>query len=182
MNLHDAERLVKTCMEEHSRVYPELSGWTFRWNTRKTSLGLCNPYAKTIELSKVWTKAGDWDNVRDTILHEIAHVLAGCHNGHNHVWKAFCRKLGANPERCADVPDHVAKAVRGQAKWHIVYVPEDNEAPVEPVKGMHRLGVSMYGRRIIGRPETTGRLFYVETKWLNTPHVRKYMTKGNPNI
>ena len=34
----------------------------------------------------------------ETILHEIAHILAGCKNGHNHRWKEVCREIGGNAE------------------------------------------------------------------------------------
>ena len=37
--------------------------------------------------------------MRDTILHEIAHAIAGVRNGHNHVWKSVCRRIGADPKR-----------------------------------------------------------------------------------
>lgn len=38
--------------------------------------------------------------VRDTILHEIAHALAGHAAGHGPVWKGVCRRIGARPVRC----------------------------------------------------------------------------------
>jgi predicted SprT family Zn-dependent metalloprotease len=40
------------------------------------------------------------DEVRDTILHEIAHALVGPGHGHDGVWKAKCREIGARPEAC----------------------------------------------------------------------------------
>ena len=47
------------------------------------------------------------DQVRDTILHEIAHALVGPGHGHDAVWKRKCREVGARPERCgqADMPE-----------------------------------------------------------------------------
>src|SRR5262249_31162680 len=54
------------------------------------------------------------ETIRDTLLHEIAHALAGRDAGHGPLWKAMCRRAGAKPERLsfeADMP-----AGRWQAK------------------------------------------------------------------
>lgn len=40
-----------------------------------------------------------YEEVKDTILHEIAHFIAGIGAGHGHLWKKACRQVGANPER-----------------------------------------------------------------------------------
>ena len=37
--------------------------------------------------------------IKDTVLHEIAHAIAGNHNHHNAVWEACCNKIGAVPSR-----------------------------------------------------------------------------------
>ena len=39
------------------------------------------------------------DEVRDTILHEIAHALCP-KDGHGPRWRATCRRIGARPARC----------------------------------------------------------------------------------
>jgi len=51
------------------------------------------------------------EEVIDTILHEIAHFIAGVHNGHNEAWRAACVRVGANPERTADIGGDVRAAV-----------------------------------------------------------------------
>lgn len=40
--------------------------------------------------------------VRDVILHEVAHLLAGHAAGHGPRWQEVCRRIGARPERCYD--------------------------------------------------------------------------------
>lgn len=57
---------------------------------------------KRIRLSKHLVAMNPEPVVRDVILHEIAHAIAGIENGHNHVWQAACRKVGAKPQRLAD--------------------------------------------------------------------------------
>jgi hypothetical protein len=40
--------------------------------------------------------------VRNTILHEIAHALVGPSHGHDGVWRAPARLMGCNGSRCCD--------------------------------------------------------------------------------
>ena len=58
------------------------------------------------------------DKVKDTILHEIAHAIAGYSAGHGQKWKDVCIQIGAKPERCYDskttnTPELKYKAVCG---------------------------------------------------------------------
>ena len=39
------------------------------------------------------------EEVRDTILHEVAHALVGPGHGHDTVWKATAAQVGARPQR-----------------------------------------------------------------------------------
>ncbi|QQE11090.1 SprT-like domain-containing protein [Planctomycetota bacterium] len=115
MNLWDAKALAESLMREH-----ELSStWTFGFNHRKRALGLCNYSAKRIELSVHLINHNDEDAVRDTLLHEIAHALAGANAGHGPIWKQKCIEIGARPERCdsaATMPKGKWKAVCGSCE------------------------------------------------------------------
>ncbi len=83
-----------------------LVGWCFAFNRRKQAMGLCRYAARRIELSVYLVDRNGPEEVRDTILHEIAHALVGPTHGHDAVWKAKCRAIGARPERCGrgDMP------------------------------------------------------------------------------
>lgn len=59
-------------------------------------------------LSQYWVDVLDEAEVRDTILHEIAHVLAGIRAGHGPAWKDVARSLGARPEACASPKARIA--------------------------------------------------------------------------
>lgn len=83
----------------------DVQGWTFEFNNRKRALGLCNYTKKTIYISKHFAETVAGDKIKDTVLHEIAHALAGAGNGHNYVWKAWCMKIGANPKATCSLPD-----------------------------------------------------------------------------
>jgi predicted SprT family Zn-dependent metalloprotease len=92
-----ARDVALALMAQHNLV-----GWTFAFNRRKRSLGLCRYQERVIELSIHLVQRNDADEIRDTILHEIAHALVGADDGHGPRWKAKCRDIGARPERCAD--------------------------------------------------------------------------------
>jgi predicted SprT family Zn-dependent metalloprotease len=57
---------------------------------------------RTITLSRKFTLLNSEPEVRNTILHEIAHALVGPNHGHDRVWKAKAKELGCNGSRCCD--------------------------------------------------------------------------------
>lgn len=100
MNLHEAKVLAIELMQKHDLIN---NGWRFEFNNRKRSLGLCNQSTKTISLSTIFTSQLPESYVRNTILHEIAHALVGCGNGHNYIWRRKAIEIGCNGERCANL-------------------------------------------------------------------------------
>lgn len=92
MNLYHAEQMAIKLVAKH---IPEYS---FKWNRRKKTYGLCSYRTKTIQLSTFLTKSCPEEQVRDTILHEIAHAIAGYEAGHGPKWKAVARQIGAAPK------------------------------------------------------------------------------------
>lgn len=85
-----------------------LHGWAFRFNRCKQTMGLCVFGCKSIELSIYFVERDNpAEEIRDTILHEIAHALVGPGHGHDKVWKRKCIEVGARPQRCgdADMPE-----------------------------------------------------------------------------
>lgn len=82
-----------------------LEGFTFEWDRSVRRAGCCHHRTKTISLSYHYVNANLADNpddVRDTVLHEIAHALAGPGEGHGQVRKDICVRIGARPVRCYD--------------------------------------------------------------------------------
>jgi predicted SprT family Zn-dependent metalloprotease len=79
-----------------------LEGWSFGFNRHKGTLGICRFGVRTIELSVFLVYHNGVDEVRDTILHEIAHALVGPGHGHDAVWKAKALEIGARPRHCGE--------------------------------------------------------------------------------
>jgi predicted SprT family Zn-dependent metalloprotease len=100
MTLEEAEKLARQLMGEHKLLD---SGWIFAFNRRRSQSGTCYyPNAVKpgrIELSMHYVQLNGEADVRDTLLHEIAHALAGL-VGHGPLWQAVCRRIGARPDRC----------------------------------------------------------------------------------
>jgi predicted SprT family Zn-dependent metalloprotease len=93
MDLKQAQELAEELIAEHLGDQRFL--WTFRWIGHVTVMGLCIYRTHEIGLSKPLTAIADDDAVRDTILHEIAHALAGPTHDHDATWRGYARRLGA---------------------------------------------------------------------------------------
>lgn len=99
MDLDEARRLAETLMLQHG-----LKGWTFKFDNARTRVGVCRFEARQIGLSRHYVRVNPGDEVRETILHEIAHALAGPDAGHGPRWKRIARSLGCSTERCTSAP------------------------------------------------------------------------------
>ena len=79
----------------------EASGWQGRFDEAKRRFGICKMHHKTISLSRPLVMLNSEAEVRDTILHEVAHALAwerhgeNCH--HDERWRTICTEVGARP-------------------------------------------------------------------------------------
>ncbi|MCS7034636.1 MAG: SprT-like domain-containing protein [Phycisphaerae bacterium] len=94
MDLAAARKLARSLMDQHG-----LTDWQFAFDRARRRFGICSPTRKLIGLSAHLVHLNTEAEVRDTILHEIAHALTPGDN-HGPRWREVCRKLGARPERC----------------------------------------------------------------------------------
>lgn len=93
--------LARALLEQHNLT--EL-GWTFAWDRAKRRLGSCNFASRRITLSRpIFTIEANRNEARPTILHEIAHALAGNCAGHGSTWQKIAIDIGASPTRCRSV-------------------------------------------------------------------------------
>lgn len=77
-------------------------GWRFQFDHARQRFGACRYGRRLITVSRHLAALNDEAECRDTVLHEIAHALAGRAAGHGPAWKQTCRRVGARPERCYD--------------------------------------------------------------------------------
>ncbi|MBC8108400.1 MAG: SprT-like domain-containing protein [Anaerolineae bacterium] len=102
VNLFEAKHLANDLLKQHG-----LSDWTFRFDHARRRFGSCQWKRKVITLSRPLTLLNGLDQVRDTILHEIAHALTPGDN-HGAKWKQACRRIGAKPARCFTTDEVIA--------------------------------------------------------------------------
>lgn len=97
MDVQEIERLARELLSEHGLT---ASGWRFKWDGARARAGVCDYTTRTIGLSRnVVPKMTD-TAVRTTVLHEIAHALAGHDAAHGPKWQREAVRLGINPQRC----------------------------------------------------------------------------------
>ena len=108
--LVEVARQARALMDEHG-----LHEWAFRFSAARGRLGECRERERLIRLSRRHAVDGDPREVRDTILHEIAHALAGAKARHGPAWKAAAKRVGAIPKARAEESEEL-RARRRSAK------------------------------------------------------------------
>ncbi|MEE9367596.1 MAG: SprT-like domain-containing protein [Pontiella sp.] len=76
-----------------------LKKWRFKFDHSTRRAGCCNYRDKMISIAFELARSGSDEDIRDTILHEIAHALAGRKHNHDAVWKAKAHEIGCTGER-----------------------------------------------------------------------------------
>lgn len=93
MELHEVRVMALSLMRHHG-----LADWRLVFDRAKTRAGQCRFQVREISLSAPLMQLQDASEVRETILHEIAHALAGPAHGHDRVWREQARAIGASGE------------------------------------------------------------------------------------
>nr|WP_205708934.1 SprT-like domain-containing protein [Kineococcus siccus] len=89
-----------------------LRGWTVVLDRAKKRAGVCRFDRRQIGLSRELTALHSEAEVRETVLHEVAHALTGPGHGHDARWRATARRIGGTGERLVAVT-----APRAPAPW-----------------------------------------------------------------
>lgn len=109
MNHFQIESQALAIREEIVQRFPQhttlLRNVRMRVSNRTTrALGLCryrNGVPFEIVLSyNAFKHDANASEFRDTVLHEIAHAIAGRKVGHGWAWKLVATQVGARPQRC----------------------------------------------------------------------------------
>lgn len=113
--LQEVWSLANSLMRQHGLIDKR---WSFNFNKRKSSLGLCSHSKRVIELSTVWVDTLPMEDIRRTILHEIAHALSPRTEGHGKIWKEMCCKVGIPDEaRCYTNIEVTRELDKRTSKW-----------------------------------------------------------------
>ena len=99
MDLRDAFAMAEYLLEVHG-----LDDWEVAYDNAKRRAGICRFDDRVLGLSAPLTAVHSEDDVRDTILHEVAHALVGPRHGHDATWRGMARRIGCSGERCVS-PD-----------------------------------------------------------------------------
>jgi hypothetical protein len=154
MELKAAEILAKQLMAEHMS---HLTGWRIVFNPRlRRALGRCHYTKKHIELCPKYVACNDVAQVRDTILHEIAHALCPGHN-HDKVWSATAKRIGADGTRFAGPEKVIPK------RGYVLAIQHD-DGTLEIMRTKSATKRNMAGRWIKGRPDTINKLVWIDDK------------------
>jgi SprT protein len=129
VNLTDVQQLAESLMAEHL-TEPAHQRVVFAFDNGKRRAGCVHSIRiagevipQRLTLSRHLMVLWDEAEVRDTILHEIAHVIAGHGAGHGYQWMRVARSIGAKPERCysGDQPQVEGAFVAECKNGHVAY-------------------------------------------------------------
>ena len=161
---------------------PRLDAVSFKFNGRFTRrLGVCRYLGgmpSCVELaSSLVASEVTMTQAFDTLRHEVAHALAGSKAGHGPQWKAWCRALGANPQRLAYLShdeNEAIEATRLPPKWSLTCTECGLQATRRSVKRDLLVGGADHtgcGGRIVFTNNRTGQSYSVakrdEIDWNN---------------
>ncbi|MCL2515776.1 MAG: SprT-like domain-containing protein [Microbacteriaceae bacterium] len=76
------------------RLHLDPAVWSFAFDNAKKRAGLCDYGKKRITVSRYLAARWDDDEVHQTLLHEVAHAMAGAGAGHGPVWRSTAAAIG----------------------------------------------------------------------------------------
>jgi predicted SprT family Zn-dependent metalloprotease len=95
LDLTQARHLATGLLARH-----RLTGWRLLFDNAKTRAGVCDSQHRAITLSRPLISLYSPEQVTQTVLHEIAHALAGSAHGHDQKWRTIARRIGYTGGRC----------------------------------------------------------------------------------
>ena len=89
-------------LERHLNTGAPATRWRFRFETATCRAGICRHTPGPSRSSVSYVLRAPWDDIRDTLLHEIAHAIVGPGHGHDAVWQTAARRIGCTANRCSN--------------------------------------------------------------------------------
>lgn len=96
----DVRRIADELIGEHLPG----GGWTFAFDRAVRRAGACHWADRRITVSRHLAERAEEDEVRQVLLHEVAHAMAGHAAAHGPRWRAACARIGHDGSRLHDRP------------------------------------------------------------------------------
>ena len=87
-------------LERHFNTGAPATWWRFRFETATSRARICRYNTRTIALSVSFVLRASWNDIRDTLLHEVAHAMVRHGHGRDTVWQTAARRIGCTANRC----------------------------------------------------------------------------------
>ena len=97
MELNVVKMLADKLLDEHGLIE---KGWHFSFDRAKRRAGSCKFSKKEITIAKAYAEQQEVMEIKNTILHEIAHALVGSQHGHSQIWRKKAKEIGCDASRC----------------------------------------------------------------------------------
>ena len=110
--------LAASKMERHGLTR---QSWTVKYDRARARAGQCRHRARVLSFSRNLIVRGSPADMRNTLLHEIAHALAGPMHGHDRTWRDIALQIGCDGNRCHDIKLAPAKWIYrcSAGCWHV---------------------------------------------------------------
>ncbi|MDH2443835.1 SprT-like domain-containing protein [Amnibacterium sp. CER49] len=98
-------------------------GWSFGFDNARRRAGACDYARRRITVSRYLVAKASEDEVRQVLLHEVAHALAGHAAAHGARWKTAARRIGYTGARLhpGSIADETAPWVGTCPSGHVHY-------------------------------------------------------------
>lgn len=105
MTTADVETLARELLAEHMPATADR--WRIEWGDAKRLFGVCYPRRRIIRFSRYLIVRASAAEMRNTVIHEVAHAIAGPGVGHGAKWRRIERALGGNGDVRHSIPQEV---------------------------------------------------------------------------
>jgi predicted SprT family Zn-dependent metalloprotease len=95
MELEKLRHLAHQKLSEHGLI-----NWTFKFDKSVRRFGSCKWHKTQITISSHLASINTEARCLNTLLHEIAHALAGAIHNHDKQWESIAKKIGCDGDRC----------------------------------------------------------------------------------
>lgn len=137
--IEKAHKLVEIALSTYGEMadspwFGHHSEWSLHIRkNRKNIFGLCIFNTKEIVLDERLIQYGTWDEIKEVVLHECAHALAGIEYkndrviGHGKLWRTWAKRLGANPRATAKFNDELMSHynTKPRCKYYVISIIDD---------------------------------------------------------